>query len=149
MAETLGSLCDKLIISELKKIHTLDELKIHEVQSRIEILKEELNEFVDNAIRGKISKNRLVVKANKVYDESKYPQYNCTLSMAGYISELSRINFELWKEQEKIYEFDSVPDNLKNSVIYKLAKLNLDRNKIIEEIYLLFFTKIEPLLEIN
>lgn len=147
MSETLGSLCDKLIITELKKLHTSDQIKLEAIQERIIILKEELDEYVNLATQGKIAKNRLVVASNKIYNESKYVRYDATLSLGGYICELSRINLELWKEQEKVYEFESVPTNLKNQVIHSLAQLNLERNELIERIDLLFFDAIRPLLD--
>ena len=146
MSETLGSLCDKLIITELKKLHSFDEIRITAIQERIIILQEELDEFVEHAMQGKIAKNRLVVASNKVYNDSKFVPYDMSLQIGGYICELSRINLELWKEQEKVYEFESVPVSLKDQVIHRLAQLNLERNEVIERIDLLFFNTIEPLL---
>ncbi len=50
------------------------------------------------------------------------------------ISELSHINCSLWHEQERVYDFESVPVNEKDMVVKKLAILNLERNKCIDEI---------------
>jgi hypothetical protein len=50
------------------------------------------------------------------------------------VSELAEVNCSLWHEQEKVYDFESVPADQKDAVVKKLALLNLQRNNCIDRI---------------
>jgi hypothetical protein len=134
MAETLGSLCDKLTIVKLKQYHSEDKERLNSLQSQELQLQSEINEFVTSAIAGDIPADRLVFSANKVYKK----QGNETRTIAGSIgevfAELAKVNCDLWHEQEKVYEFENVEADQKNVVVKQLAILNLERNKCIDAI---------------
>lgn len=132
MAETLGSLCDKLTIVKLKEFHSteperLNSLRVQEVQ-----LKEEIDQFIKDAISGSIPPDRLRFSSNKVYKMEGNETRELTGSMAEIFAELAKVNCELWHEQEKVYEFTFVPVNEKDKVVKRLAILNLERNKCMD-----------------
>lgn len=134
MAETLGSLCDKLTIVKLKQYHTDDETRLKSLKQQETQLQAEINDFVNNAISGNIPVDRLTFSANKVYKK----EGNETRDIAGNIgevfAELAKVNCDLWHEQEKVYEFDKVEVSQKDLVVKQLALLNLERNKCIDAI---------------
>jgi hypothetical protein len=134
MAETLGSICDKLTIVKLKQFHTDDEARLSSLALQEEQLKEEMNTFIVDAINGSIPVNRLSFKANKVYKESGNEIREITGSLGEVFGKLAEINCLLWHEQEKVYEFELVPNLEMDSVVKQLAILNLERNKCIDEI---------------
>ncbi len=134
MAETLGSLCDKLTIVKLKQYHSEDEARLQSLEKQERQLQAEINEFIEEAVAGNIPPDKLTFSANKVFKK----EGNETRDIAGEIgevfAELAKVNCDLWHEQEKVYEFDKVSADQKDSVIKKLAVLNLERNKCIDAI---------------
>lgn len=135
MAETLGSLCDKLSIVKLKQYHCDDEQKAKSLSLQKIQLSKEMDDFLEDAISGKISVERLTFNANKVYKRTgnelrPVPE----ASIGEAFSELAKVNCDLWHEQEKVYEFECVPTEEKNSVVKQLALLNLRRNQCIDSI---------------
>ena len=134
MAETLGSLCDKLTIVKLKQWHTENQERLASLDIQESQLKTEIDEFVNAAMAGEIPVERLTFAANKVYK----PEGNQVENIAGNIGEvfakLAEINCQLWHEQEKVYEFETVPPAEKDVVVKQLAILNLARNKCIDGI---------------
>lgn len=138
MAETLGMLCDKLTIVKLKQYHTSDLERLDSLNLQCEQLKEEINNFVSDAILGLIPVEKLTFANNKVFKK----EGNLTRDFTGKIGDvfyhLADINCNLWHEQEKVYEFEIVPIHEKDSVIKKLAILNLERNQCIDSINSLF-----------
>lgn len=134
MAETLGSLCDKLTVVKLKQWHSDDEVKLRSLQQQEQQLSEEIDDFLQKAISGEIPKSKITFAANKVY-RKEGNSINEVMGTIGLIfSELATVNCKIWHEQEKVYEFESVPINQKNEVIKQLAVLNLERNRCIENI---------------
>ena len=67
MAETLGTLADKLTTVKLKLWHTDDADRTRSLQAQQQQLEEEMNEFVRAAMTGEIPPERLTFVANKVY----------------------------------------------------------------------------------
>ncbi|HOV11982.1 MAG TPA: hypothetical protein PLT47_07035 [Bacteroidales bacterium] len=134
MAETLGSLCDKLTIVKLKQYHTEDKERLLSLQVQQENLTNEINEFVSDAINGLIPVNKLTFNANKVYRQQGNEIQEIKGSIGTVFGKLAEINCLLWHEQEKVYDFESVPEAEKNSVVKQLAILNLERTKCIDEI---------------
>ena len=134
MAETLGMLCDKLTIVKLKQYHTEDTVRLDSLSKQQAMLQTEIDEYVSNAIGGIIPVDKLSFAANKVFKQ----EGNNIREIAGPIgvvfSELADVNCKLWHEQEKVYDFENVPEDQKNIVVKKLALLNLERNKCIDEI---------------
>ncbi|MEI8129013.1 MAG: hypothetical protein WCG95_05285 [bacterium] len=134
MAETLGSLCDKLTIIKLKQFHSLDEKKLNSLCTQEEQLKLEMNCFLDDAISGIIPNENLSFSSNKVFKEEGNNVRCIEGTIGSVFAELANINCELWHEQEKVYDFEKVPMDEKNKVVKKLAILNLERNKCIDKI---------------
>ena len=134
MAETLGSLCDKLTIVKLKQYHTSDEARLKSLNEQCQQLQTEIDEYFVDAVSGKLPAERLTFASNKVFKQ----QGNEVKEVEGKIGEvfykLADINCRLWHEQEKVYEFEKVPAPEKNVVVKQLAILNLERNKCIDAI---------------
>jgi hypothetical protein len=134
MAETLGSLCDKLTIVKLKQYHTEDLNRLDSLADQEKQLCDEIDTYFCDAIKGKIPKEKMVFSSNKVYKIEGNEFVEITGDIGMVISELAKINCDLWHEQEKIYEFEKVSPEEKNIVIKRLALLNLQRNQCINEI---------------
>jgi hypothetical protein len=134
MAETLGSLCDKLTIVKLKQWHSEDSARIASLEDQERKLKNEIDQFMVAAISGAIPLENLTFAANKIYKK----EGNAIRELEGSIGEvfvqLAEINCKLWHEQEKVYEFDKVPVEQKDLVVKQLALLNLERNRCIDQI---------------
>jgi len=134
MAETLGMLCDKLTIAQLKKYHTEDVERLSSLNNQIKQLQQEIDDYMADAIAGKIQIERMTFASNKVFK----PEGNAVAEVNGNLGEvffqLAEINCKLWHEQEKVYEFDKVAVNEKDIVVKQLALLNLQRNKCIDAI---------------
>lgn len=134
MAETLGSLCDKLTIVKLKQYHSQDSQRLQSLATQEIQLQEEINEFVERAMSGAIPLERLKFAANKVFK----PQGNSVSEVQGTMgqvfSTLAEVNCQLWHEQEKVYEFETIAPDQKDAVVKQLALLNLRRNKCIDQI---------------
>jgi len=134
MAETLGSLCDKLTIVKLKQYHTGDVQRLESLAHQETRLCEEIDTFLHDAVKGKILQERLVYSSNKIFKKkgNEIPEISGTISTI--FSELAKVNCDLWHEQEKVYEFEKVPPDEKDNVVKRLALLNLQRTQCIDEI---------------
>src|ERR1700687_2327285 len=134
MAETLGSLCDKLTVVKLKQWHAEDQDKLQSLTLQEKQLQQEINEFIAMAASGNIPVDRLTFASNKIYSKTG----NIITAISGTIgdvfSKLAEVNCALWHEQEKVYEFEKVPIENKDRVIKKLALLNLERTQCIDNI---------------
>ena len=134
MAETLGSLCDKLTIVKLKQWHS-EEPSRQESLARQQIqLQHEIDEFVAAAISGSIPPERLTFAANKVYKKEGNVVPETRGSLAEMVSQLAEVNCKLWHEVEKGYDIERVPAGERDGLIKKLAVLNLERTQCIDEI---------------
>ncbi len=134
MAETLGSLCDKLTIVKLKQYHSEDEARLQSLRQQEQQLSDEINGFVNAAVAGEIPAERLTFSANKVFKKEGNETRDFSGSIGTVFAELAAVNCDLWHEQEKVYEFAAVPAEEKDKVINRLAVLNLERNKCIDAI---------------
>lgn len=134
MAETLGSLCDKLTIVKLKQFHTEDPVRLESLSIQESQLTDEINSYIKEAFSGAIPVEKLSFASNKVYKESEFILNKISGGIGHVIAELAKINCELWHEQEKVYDFESIPVIEKNNVVKKLASLNLGRVQCIDEI---------------
>lgn len=137
MAETLGSLCDKLSIVQLKKYHSSDEEKLASLEVQNQQLITEINEFIEDAGSGHIPIERLSFASNKVHKKS-YELGTFEKTFGALIAQLAQANCDLWHEQEKVYDIEAVPSEAKNVLIGNLAKLNLRRTGCIDNIDRLF-----------
>ena len=71
MAETLGSLCDKLTIVKLKQWHADDESKQKNLTMQEQQLRDEIDEYIAAVVNGEIPFERLTFAANKVYKKER------------------------------------------------------------------------------
>jgi hypothetical protein len=134
MAETLGSLCDKLCIVMLKQWHTKDRRRINSLKLQEKTLQEEIDEFIRDALNGTIPEQRLKFVANKVYKKKGNTVAAISGDIGTIFSQLAHVNCELWHEVEKSYDIENVPDEQKSVLIKRLAVLNLERNLCMEAI---------------
>ena len=134
MAETLGMLCDKLTIAQLKKYHTEDETRLHSLSTQIIQLQQEIDEYVSDAVSGKILPERMTFAANKVFKREGNAVGEVNGNFGEVFYQLANVNCKLWHEQEKVYEFEKVSIHEKDNVVKQLALLNLERNKCIDAI---------------
>jgi hypothetical protein len=135
MAETLGLLCDKLTIVKLKQYHSDDRAKTESLMVQEQQLCEEIDAFLSGAFSGEIAVEKLTFKSNKVYKkQGNELEALQAESLGAVFSELAKVNCELWHEQEKVYEFETVPVEQKDAVVKQLALLNLKRNQCIDAI---------------
>jgi hypothetical protein len=134
MVETLGSLCDKLAIVKLKQYHTTDSIKIGSLSEQEKQLAEEINQYFSDASSGRLPLAKLRFASNKVYKQSGNETRKISGAIGEVFAELAKVNCELWHEQEKVYEFETIPIEEKDTVVKRLAILNLERNKCIDAI---------------
>lgn len=134
MAETLGSLCDKLTIVKLKQWHSEEPSRLQSLDQQEKQLVSEIDEFVRSALGGQISSQRLVFPANKVYKDPGQRVSEVAGNIGQIFARLAGVNCALWHEQEKVYDFENVPVPEKDKVVEQLASLNLERNRCIDGI---------------
>jgi len=134
MAETLGSLCDKLATVKLKSWHSDDPERLQSLSSQERQLQQEIDEFMSAAIAGDIPLERLTFAQNKVYKKegNVVPEFNGTLGES--FAQLANTVCKLWHVQEKVYEFEAIPMERKDGVIKELAIVNLERNQCIDQL---------------
>jgi len=134
MAETLGSLCDKLTVVKLKHYHTDDDEKIRSLAEQEKQLCEEIDTYLNDAIAGKILIEKLTFSPNKVYYKLGNEVKALSDKVGIMLSNLSLVNCKLWHIQEKVYVFKEIDPTEKDEVIHQLSVLNLERNQYIDEI---------------
>jgi hypothetical protein len=134
LAETLGSLCDKLATVKLKLWHTDDGARLQSLRAQEKQLRQEIDEFMSAALAGDIPLERLTFAQNKVYKKegNVVPEFKGTLGES--FAQLAHTVCKLWHVQEKVYEFESIPMNEKDGVIKELAIVNLERNQCIDQL---------------
>lgn len=134
IAETLGSLCDKLTIVKLKQFHSQDAARLQSLSVQQAQLQSEIDEFVAAALSGNIPIERLTFAANKVFKSQGNAISAVEGTMGEVFSQLAEVNCLLWHEQEKVYDFEAVAAAEKDAVVKQLALLNLSRNQCIDQI---------------
>jgi hypothetical protein len=134
MAETLGTLADKLTTVQLKLWHTDDPERTRRLEVQRTQLEGEINEFVAAALSGQIPIEKLTFSANKVYKKegNVVPEFQGTIG--EMFAQLAAVNCRLWHVQERVYEFEQVPAEEKDGVIKELAIVNLERNQCIDRL---------------
>ncbi len=145
MAETLGTLSDKLTIVKLKQFHTEDDARLQSLARQESQLQTEIDELILAATAGKIPLEKLTFSANKVYKKEGNEIQEIKGSIGEIFSLLAETNCRLWHVQEKVYEFEAVPMNEKDNVVKELAILNLERNKCIDEMDKTFASVIQQI----
>ena len=145
MAETLGTLCDKLVTVKLKEWHSEDPERLRNLAAQERQLRDEIDEFVGAAVAGDIPPARLTFAANKVYKKEGNAVADIEGSVGEIFAQLAETNCRLWHVQEKVYEFEGIPAEEKDAVVKQLAVLNLERNECIDRLDRQFLTVIEQL----
>ena len=133
MAETLGNQGDKLTTVKLKQYHTEDAARLESPVQQERQLQAEIDEFVA-AMAGEIPLERLTFSANKIYKKEGNDPAEISGSLGEIFFLLAETNCKLWHVQEKVYEFEAIPAAEKDGVIRKLAIVNLERSKCIDEL---------------
>jgi hypothetical protein len=134
MAETLGTLADKLTTVKLKLWHTDDPERKRSLELQEKQLQEEMNEYVAAALAGDIPIEKLTFAANKVYKKDGNTVRAFEGTIGEMFSQLSEVNCRLWHVQERVYDFEQVPMQQKDEVIKQLAIVNLERNQCIDRL---------------
>jgi hypothetical protein len=139
MAETLGSLCDKLTIVKLKQWHTTAGARLQSLAGQHAQLVAEIDAFVREAVAGAIPPARITFASNKVLPDGSSTSLpgdpHPAISLGQLVSDLAGANCALWHEQEKVYEFEKVAGSAeKDAVVRRLAALNLERSTCIDAI---------------
>lgn len=134
MAETLGSLCDKLTVVKLKQWHSEDVERLRSLADQEKQLQAEIDSFIHAAIHHEIPTEKLTFASNKVFRSEGNIVAEVVGSIGQVFSQLADVNCRLWHEQEKVYEFEKVPVPEKDIVVKQLALFNLERNKCIDSI---------------
>ena len=134
MAETLGTLADKLATVKLKLWHTDDLERRASLEHQQKQLEDEMNEFVRAALAGEIPIDHLTFAANKVYKKDGHEIREFTGSVGELFSQLAETNCRLWHVQEKVYDFEKIPIAEKDEVVKQLAIVNLERNQCIDRL---------------
>ena len=135
MAETLGSLCDKLTIVKLKEWHSEKQPeRLPSLATQEQQLREEIDAFVADAASGRIPVERLTFAANKVYRKEGNAIPEVTGGIGAVFSHLAEVNCRLWHEVDKGYEIEKVPPHARDGLVKQLALLNLERSQCIDEI---------------
>ncbi len=146
MAETLGSLCDKLTIVKLKQWHAEDPIVQDSLARQQQQLQEEIEEFVHGALSGRIPPERLTFAANKVYARAGNEVPAVTGGIGEVFARLADTNCKLWHEQERVYEFEKVPPEEKDTTVKRLAVLNLERTRCVDQLDSVFRKLVESAL---
>lgn len=133
MAETLGTLSDKLTIVKLKQFHTEEASRLESLARQQAQLQAEIDEFLTAALSGRIPTEKLTFSANKVYKKEGNETGKIEGSIGDIFSKLADTNCRLWHVQEKVYDFEIIPADEKDAVVKDLAILNLERNLCIDE----------------
>ena len=134
MAETLGSLADKLTTVKLKLWHSDDSERTQSLKAQEKQLQDEINDFISAALSGDIPVERLTFSSNKVYKKDGNVVPDSCGTMGELFSQLAETNTRLWYIQEKVYEFENIPLDQKDEVIKQLAIVNLERNQCIDRL---------------
>jgi len=134
LAETLGSLCDKLATVKLKLWHSDDLERLQSLALQEKQLQQEIDEFMSAALAGEIPPDRLTFAQNKVYKKegNVVPDFNGTLGES--FAQLAHTVCKLWHVQEKVYDFETIPVDQKDAVIKELAIVNLERNQCMDKL---------------
>jgi hypothetical protein len=134
MAETLGTLCDKLTIVKLKQWHTEDPERRQSLAVQQQQLQGEIDGFLADAFSGQTPPDRLTFAANKVYRKEGNAVPSVEGGIGAVFSKLAEVNCKLWHEVDKGYEVEKVPAAELAPLIKQLAVLNLERNQCIDQI---------------
>ena len=156
MAETLGSLIDKLAIKSIKEFYIKRMLQTKkakfskcQLKDKLEILRKqkrsllkEIEEFIVEAPAGRIALNDDKLKLyNKPHLIGRIGKIN---SVSGAIDGLTKKNLELWHLEDEARRED-VSLSYIGSIKKKIDVANQQRNDLIDKIDVLFDQKLKKL----
>jgi hypothetical protein len=136
VAETLGSLADKLAIKAIREYHLKEKYSAKDkrlklVRSQKKDLTEEIDSFIKNALKGRV---RIREQKIKLYNPKDYlgkiPQLK---SIAEATSCLVEKNLELWHLEDEARRRD-VGDAYIGRVKRKIDLTNQQRNDLIDKV---------------
>jgi hypothetical protein len=145
MAETLGSLVDKITIKEIRKYHLQEMLKLKDVEfsagainakitllnKQIKTMGNEIDGFIMLALKGKIHLRDEKLKIyNALGDMNKIPQFT---SLGAAISGLAQKNLELWHLEDEARRRDVTLEYI-GRIKKKIDFANQQRNDLIDKI---------------
>ena len=145
MAETLGSLVDKLSIKNLRIWH-LDEgledeaipvSKRHELQAKRDLadsqrqeLAKEIDDFLGAALRGEV---RIRDEKIKMYTNTNVSSSETIKALGNAVSELACRNIKLWHLEDEVRRTD-LPDATIVQTKRKIDATNQERNDLIDKV---------------
>ena len=143
MAETLGSLVDKLSIKNLRIWH-LDEVlendqasKVKEFQAKRDLahrqrqdLIKEIDSFIDAALRGEV---RIRDEKIKMYTNTNVSSSETIKALGNAVSELACRNIKLWHLEDEVRRTD-LPDATIVQTKRKIDATNQERNDLIDKV---------------
>ncbi|MEE8179581.1 MAG: DUF4254 domain-containing protein [bacterium] len=132
MAETLGSLVDKLTIKNIR-LNNLrkkgNKKKIDIVQSQRKELIEEMNQFLARALKRKI---KLKDEKVKLYKQPRVEE-KILATLGALVDRLCQKNMQLWHLEDEARRSD-VNDAYIGRIKRKIDITNLNRNDLIDRI---------------
>lgn len=132
MAETLGSLVDKLTIKNIR-LNNLrkkgSKKKIDIVQSQRKELIEEMNQFLARALKRKV---KLKDEKVKLYKQPKVEE-EILATLGALVDRLCQKNMQLWHLEDEARRSD-VNDAYIGRIKRKIDITNLSRNDLIDRI---------------
>lgn len=134
MAETLGSLIDKLTIKNirldnLRKEGKKSRKKMNIVQSQRRRLIEEMDQFLAQALKGKV---KLKDEKVKLYRQSRVGE-KISGALGALVDSLCQKNMQLWHLEDEARRSD-VSDAYIGRIKRKIDIANLSRNDLIDRI---------------
>ena len=143
MAETLGSLVDKLSIKNLRIWH-LDEVLANDPASKLEEFQtkrnladrqrqdliKEIDSFLDAALRGEV---RIRDDKIKMYTNTNVTSSETIKALGNAVSELACRNIKLWHLEDEVRRTD-LPDATIVQTKRKIDATNQERNDLIDKV---------------
>jgi len=134
LAETLGSLIDKLTIKNirldnLRKEGKKSRKKMNIVQSQRRRLIEEMDQFLAQALKGKV---KLKDEKVKLYRQSRVGE-KISGALGALVDSLCQKNMQLWHLEDEARRSD-VSDAYIGRIKRKIDIANLSRNDLIDRI---------------
>lgn len=134
MAETLGSLVDKLAIKNIRLYHLKkrkgkDRVRMNIVESQRRDLINELDQFLAQALKGKV---KLKDEKVKLYRQPKVKE-KISKTLGGLVAQLCERNLELWLLEDEVRRTD-VTYAYVGKIKRKIDIANQSRNDLIDRI---------------
>lgn len=143
MAETLGSLVDKLSIKNLRIWHLDEAIEEASDSNRQELQKKrdladrqrqelakEIDDFLGAALRGEV---RIRDEKIKMYNNTNVSSSDVIKELGSAVSELSYRNIKLWHFEDEVRRTD-LPDATIVEIKRKIDTTNQERNNLMDKV---------------